>query len=130
MSTRTRIGPEAVIVAGDMSGSLTSKVTILQSATVINYEYVWSGTSPVGNAVVEASNDYSLNPDGSVQNAGNWNPLPLNNAGNIVSLIPVSGNSGVGTIDLSLNGNYAIRTRYVFSSGAGSLNVTVNGKVS
>lgn len=129
MSTRTRIGPEPAISAGDMSADITSKITVLQSASILNYEYVWSGTSPVGTLVVEGSNNFSLYPDGTVNNAGDWNALPLSLSGTTVLAIPISGNTGIGTVNLSLNGDYAIRTRYIFGSGTGSLNATVNGKV-
>lgn len=130
MSTRPQIKPFIVINAGDMSGSLVSTITIVDNLTVYNYSYVWSGTSPVGTVSVQASNDVKLLANGTVDpnNTGTWNTLPLSSAGNLVTTVALSGNTGNGMIDVAPQGAYAIRTIYTFASGVGSLTATVIAK--
>lgn len=123
MSTRPQFVPYAAIPDGSMSGNITSAVTIIQKLSMISYEIQWTGTSPVGEIVVEVSNDYSQNSDGSVKNAGSWTELPLSAAAS------VSGNSGSGFIDITAHSAYAMRIRYVRDSGDGILNATISAKV-
>lgn len=124
MSTRPQIKPHQVITNGDMSGSITSQVTVLSNVSIVNYAYIWSGASPSGTITVQVSNDVALDSQGNVQNAGTWNTLPLSNTPTI------SGNTGNGAIDIDLIGSYAIRTVYNFISGTGTLQAYVVGKVS
>lgn len=128
MSVRTNLRPNPVIVNGDMSGNITSDPTILQSLTVGAYSYSWTGAAPIGVVTFEASNDYALNSDGTVKNAGTWTVMDVLFNGTIVSSVPLTGNSGNGLIDWS-TGAYAIRTVYTRTSGTGVLNVIINGKV-
>lgn len=129
MSTRTTLRPHAVIVNGDMSADITSQVTILQSLTICSYAFSWAGTSPVGTISIEASNDYSVDAQGNVLNAGTWNILPLSVSGSTVTSAPITGNTGNGAIDIDTNGLYAIRSKYTFTSGIGVLQGTIVGKV-
>lgn len=129
MSTRSNLRPNPVIVDGDMSGSITSEPTILQSLTVGSYTYSWSGTTPVGEISIQASNDYALNQDGTVRNAGTWVTLYFTLDGStVVDAAPVSGNTGTGIIEFS-TGAYAIRTVYTRDSGIGTLQSVISGKV-
>jgi hypothetical protein len=131
MSTRTNLRPTPVITNGDMSAaSITSKATVLQSITKFSYEVRWTGSSPVGTLAMQVSNSYSLNVDGSVGNAGTWIAVPLDINGSEVSSIPVSGNADNGFIDCEVQGGYAVRLVYTKVSGTGTLNATINGKVS
>jgi hypothetical protein len=129
MSSRTVLRPHQVITAGAMVGDLTSAVTILQSVTKISYACVWTGTSPVGTVSIQASNDYSVLPNGVVDNAGTWTTLTLAYNGNSVTTIPVTGNTGNGIIDV-VTAAYAVRLIYTHTSGTGSLTVTISGKIS
>lgn len=130
MSTRSNLRPQAVITNGDMSlASITSNPTILQSLTVGSYSYSWAGTAPVGTVAIQVSNDYSLNSNGTVKNAGTWITITVFYNGAFVQSVPVSGNSGEGLIDWS-TGAYAIRTVYTKTSGIGTLQSIFNGKVS
>lgn len=130
MSTRSNLRPQSVITNGNMAAvSITSLVTILQSMTVGSYSYSWSGTSPVGILELQGSNDYALNGDGSVKNAGTWTIFSLDLNGSIVSSIPITGNTGNGVIEWT-TGVYALRTVYTKTSGIGTLQCVVNGKVS
>lgn len=124
MSSRPQLEPHLVITNGNLaSASLTSIPTIIQKLSMVSYEAVWSGSSPSGTVSVQVSNTYSLNTDGSVKNAGDWNDLPL-------SISPtVSGNTGNGFIDIDAQAGYAVRFVYTRISGTGTLNVTVSGKV-
>jgi len=129
MSQRPRIPAYPVIIDGDMSTNLTSIVTIIQSLTMISYQLDWTGTSPVGNVSVEVSNNYSIDGQGNTLNAGTWDALPLEVSGALVTQIPISGNTGQGFIDITLNAAYAIRLIYAKTSGVGTLNVIENAKV-
>lgn len=131
MSTRTNLPPQAVITAGDMSAvSITSQVTILRSLSKFSYEVSWTGTSPIGTLALQVSNTYSLNADGTAGNAGVWMSVPLDVASAEVSTIPISGNTGNGFIDVTVQAGYAVRLLYTKTSGVGTLNATINGKVS
>lgn len=130
MSSRTTFRPKSVITAGDMSANLTSLVTILQSITCVGYSLSWTGTAPVGTASVQVSNDYSLLANGRVNNSGTWTTLELSLAGAPVTSIPITGSPGTAFIEIDKTSAYAIRLIYTFTSGVGSLDVIVNGKVS
>lgn len=130
MSTRYFLSPQPVIVNGNMAGNLTSTVTILQSKTVGTYSYSWAGATPVGNISVEISNDYQLGADGkTVLNAGNWTAIYFTlNGSTVVNAAPVTGNTGTGVIEFT-TGAYAIRTKYTATSGTGTLQSVICGKV-
>lgn len=131
MSSRPNIQKFPVITNGDMSGNLTSSATLLPLLTVGCYTYSWAGTSPVGTISVEISNDYNANPspDGGKTNAGTWTAIYFTlNGSSIVNSAPVSGNSGTGVIEWS-TGAAAIRTKFTFTSGTGTLQSVINCKV-
>lgn len=129
MSTRTHLAPYTVFNAVNMTTSHTG-ATILKSLSVVSYDVSWVGTSPVGAITVQLSNSYKLNSDGSVQVAGSWNNIPLQDqTGAIVASIPVSGNTGSAFIDVRVTGGEAIRIVYTPASGTGALTVVVSGKV-
>ncbi len=137
MSTRSNIRPQIVIgtgsnpaVSGSMAASITSNPTVLNSLTLGSYSYSWTGTVPVGAISVQVSNDYALNPDGTVKNDGTWvTVFVVLNGTTTTDTIPLSGASGEGLVEWS-TGAYAIRTVYTRTSGTGTLQVIVNGKVS
>lgn len=129
MAYRPQAAPYPVIEDGDMSANVTSLVTIIQKLSMCSYSYSWSGSSPVGEIVVELSNDYALDSTGAVKNAGTWNAMTLNYGGAAVDSVPLSGNTGNGLIDIEAVAAYAIRTRYVRTSGTGTLNSIFVAKV-
>lgn len=114
---------------GSMASSIISAPTIISQLTQISYAVSWVGTSPVGSISVEVSNDYSVNNDGSIRNAGIWNPVVLSYSGTNTTGIAISGNSGNGIIDIASTGLYAVRLHYTAVSGTGTLAVIINGKV-
>ncbi len=131
MSTRSVLRPTEVITAGNMaSTTVTSLPTVLQSLTLLSYEVSWTGTSPVGTLALEVSNSFALAPDGTTAVAGTWTTVPLELAGAEVTSIPISGSTGNGFIDVTLNAGYAMRLLYTKASGVGTLTATVSGKVS
>lgn len=90
---------------------------------MISYDISWTGSTPVGVMSVQVSNTYSQNGDGTVRNAGNWTTLTLSDPPS------VSGNTGNGGIDVDATGFYAIRLKYIRTSGTGTMNATINAKV-
>lgn len=122
MSDRPYLAPEQVITNGDMSGNITSLVTLLKQRTLASYTFSWSGTSPVGTVSIQGSNNYSLYPNGQVNNAGTWTTLTLNVNGTPSTTVAISGNTGSTIIDpIGPTALYAIRTIYTFGSGVGTL---------
>ena len=113
--------PTSVITNGDMStASITSTPLVIQQLSLISFQTVWSGSSPVGALQVQTSNDFALNGDGSVRTAGTWT--------NVGSSVAVSGNSGSLEIALSDVPSYAIRIVYTKTSGTGTLQCLICGK--
>lgn len=126
------LGPYVVIpnVQGNpsngnsMAANITSQPSLVPFGGMISYQVVWSGTTPVGTVSIQGSNDYSLNAEGGVLNAGHWDTLTIEYAGSPTSSIPISGNSGSGLIDITTTAIYATRLLYTFTSGIGNLVVT------
>ena len=116
---------------GSMASSITSVPTIIQQLSMINYQAVWSGTTPVGTASIQCSDDYNLNADGTVQNAGTWSTIPFTDtsSGTTVTSLPVTGNTGSGVFDIPAIGAYALRFVYTATSGTGTLQVKITAKV-
>ena len=121
-STRAPLKPFSVITNGDMSANITSAVTIIQNTPLVSYDISWTGTSPVGEMTVEVSNTYSVNPDGTVRNPGNWTTLTLS------APTTVSGSPGNGFIDLDVTSAYAVRLKYTRTSGTGTMNAVIAAK--
>lgn len=129
MSTRPQLKPFSVITNGVMASNITSLPTIISNLTLIGYGLSWSGTSPIGTVSVQVSNDFSLNAEGAIANAGTWTTMTVNYRGSAVTTVPVSGNTGNGFIDIDASGAYAMRLIYTAGSGSGSLQCLVNAKV-
>lgn len=102
--------------------TITSEVTVATNLSLISYDISWAGSSPLGIIAIQVSNTYSQNADGSQRDAGDWVTVPLANAN-------ISGSSGNGMLEYRLAGAYAVRLLYTKTSGSGSLQATVNGKV-
>jgi len=128
LSTRPYLKPNPVITNGDMSGTITSKVTLLANATKASYAFSWTGSTPVGTVALQGSNDYALNPDGTVLAAGTWSTYTLTYLGTSVQSIPVTGNTGNGMIDVETGAN-AVRVVYTSGSGTGTMQCIFTGKV-
>lgn len=129
MAYRPEIKPHSVIEDGDMSGSITSDVTIIQKMSMLSFAYSWAGSSPSGSISIQMSNDYALDAKGNVSNSGTWNTITFLSSGSAVTSVAVSGNTGNGFIDIFQTGAYAVRTVYTRVSGTGTLQAVVSGKV-
>lgn len=127
MSTRTRIAP-VQLPSIDMSQTSTaSSATILASNSTITYSGSWSGTTPVGTLALQFSDDFSLNPNGSINNAGTWETAPVAISGAFVTSGSVSGNTGTFRFDITTGAN-ASRLLYTKGSGIGTLMIYVSGR--
>ncbi len=122
MASRPILTPHPILVDESMASSITSEPTIITNLSMLSYDISWAGSTPVGVCTVEVSNTYSKNVDGSARDPGNWTPLPISGA--------VSGNTGVGYIEIGAISAHAIRLVYTRTSGTGLMNAKVNGKVS
>lgn len=112
------------ITAGSMGGSLTSAVTSILNLDNIGLEFVWSaGSTPVGTISVEISIDYAQDTQGNITNAGTWVALALSPTPS------VSGNSGSIYIDINQISAPWIRAKYTRTSGSGTLNSYICGKM-
>jgi|ERR1700677_1267942 len=133
----THYGPTVVIPnalgspanGNSMAGNIISSPTIILDMYSGSYGLSWTGTSPVGTVSVEGSDDFSVNAEGNVMNAGTWNVLTVNYLGTAVQTIPISGNTGNGLIDITATGIYAVRLIYTAGSGTGNLVVTMVAKL-
>lgn len=137
MASRPQFSPTPVIPSAaavpanstNMAANITSAPTIVQKLSMISYHATWAGAVPVGVISVEASNNYALNADGTVKNAGTWVTIPLLYQGAVVQSVPVTGNTGDGIVDIDAIATYAIRLVYTATSGTGALTVIINAKV-
>ena len=105
-----------------MTSTVTSAVTVIKMLSQISYDISWTG-APIGTFYVQVSNTYSQNADGTILNPGNWTSLTLS------APTAAAGSASNGFIDVDATGAYAIRLQYVPSSGTGTLNATIAGKV-
>lgn len=112
-----------------MAANITGAPSIIEGLSMMSYQAVWAGTTPVGAASVQVSNDFRLNADGTVANAGTWSTMSFNYNGSTVTSIPITGNTGNGFIDIDATGAYAMRFVYTATSGTGAITVTFNAKV-
>lgn len=111
------------------SATITSTVTILDQCSRLSYQASWSGSTPVGTLAVQFSNDYSVFPDGTVNNSGSWTTATLSVAGSPASSVAVSGNTGTSFIDVWETSAYAVRLVYTKGSGTGTLNASIKAGV-
>jgi len=112
-----------VITNGDMSqATLTSKVTGIQYMDNIPIQLNFTGT-PTGTFAVQGSLDYSQDFQGNVTSVGNWVPL-------VLSPSPAAtGAAGSILLDLNQLSFPWIRVVYTKTSGTGTLNAFVGGKM-
>lgn len=129
MSTRTVLRPKTLATIDMSVSSTATEATILQGLSMVSYAVAWTGTSPVGTIALEVSNDFSLEANGAILNAGTWNIAPIDVNGALQTSAAVTGNTGNGMIDVTATGVYACRLLYTRASGTGSLIPTVSGKV-
>lgn len=99
----------AYIEAGDMSGTITGDATNILHLDRVGYAINFTG-SPTGTFSVEVSNDGT-----------NWIEMTLSTA------ITAAGSADDHFIDVETAAKL-IRLKYTFTSGTGSLNVSLTAK--
>jgi len=113
-----------------MSGNITSLPTNIEQISMLSYDIAWTG-SPVGTFQVQVSNSYipaQVYPNNTPVNAGNWTTIP---AADFQGNYPVpAGSASNGALDVAITGFTWVRLVYTSTSGTGSLNVVIAGKVS
>jgi len=119
MSGRKNIlQPYAIIADGDMSNDLVSEPTNVQYLDRLAIQLIWTD-SPVGDFAVETSLNY--NP---LLNAGDWTAY---------SFSPSPAATGAADsifIDLTVTSAPYLRVSYTATSGAGTLQAYISGKMS
>lgn len=122
MSDRPFMKPHPVLTASSMATSLTSEVTILNQKSGAGYDLNWTG-APVGSFSVEISNTVTLDAEGNVDVPGSWTPVTL------TTNITASGSPDNAFINLAGLECYAVRLVFTRTSGTGTLNAVICGKV-
>lgn len=113
----------------NMGGNLTSKVTIIETISMPSFTIKWTGPA-TGRFFFQGSNDYELNPDGTVKNSGNWANITIKfgpgDDGDRYNIAP-----GDTSLHVTVpTAAYAIRVFYQRTGGGGTLqSCTLNGKV-
>lgn len=110
---KSQLLPYANIIAGDMSGNITSAVTNIQYEDNVAVFLSWAGT-PAGTFDVQVS------PDNTASST--WDSLPLS------SVITASGSADSAVIDLSLMPFPYMRIVYTRTGSTGTLSSTITAK--
>ncbi len=129
MSHRPIIAPNPLKPLVDhvtTGADITPVPQILQFLPGVSYDIAWTGTTH-GDLVVEVSNTYRQNADGSVASLGNWTVLPV---ASFSGTYPVpSGTPGNGFIDVVGTEAYACRIKFVRIDGTGTMTIVPCAKV-
>lgn len=130
MASRPLINAHKLIVNAAMTADIYG-TSLIETPTLVSYTIVWTG-SPVGTFTIEVCNDAQVNSDGTIiANTGTWTPLPFTNgSGATVTSVAAGGASGSIQVSMDLVPFSFIRVHYAFTSGTGTLNVTMSAKVS
>ena len=99
------------LVNGAMTGNLTSEITDIRWLDNMVIYIVWTGT-PTGTFVIETSPDRTT-----------WYPL------NLYPIPTATGVEGNHRIHMQQLPDPYIRARYTFTSGSGTANITIAGKL-
>lgn len=115
------LNPVHIIIAGDMSGNLTSPAVEVKLQDNIGIQMNWTG-APVGTFSFQISMDHKEDIEGNIVTAGNWITLPVQPA------IVATGTPDVAYVDLNQQSAMYMRVVYSYISGSGTLNVFVDAK--
>lgn len=111
MGRKSILKPHQLVIDGDMSGDITSEATSVQNLDIVKYFVVWTGT-PTGEFIVQQSMD-----------KGTWYDLDFLTT---IDVSGAAGNHNIHLIDFSME--YS-RIKYVRTSGTGTLQAFIEGKV-
>lgn len=117
---KANLAPVTIISGGDMSSSITSKVTNILNQDNVSIELSWTGT-PNGSFAIQGSLTHA-EQNGNVTNVGTWTPITLPAA------VVAVGSAGSALLDLNQLSFPWIRVVYTASSGSGSLTYSISGK--
>ncbi|MBK8455612.1 MAG: hypothetical protein IPL34_20240 [Thiofilum sp.] len=120
-STKNVLKRSQTITQGDMSGTITSPVTVVQFLDNISIQLNFTGT-PDGTFEVQVSDDYLADGFGNVQVAGTWIALPL--TGNPIA----AGVADQIMIDLNQLPMPNVRVVYTPTASTGLLDMYITGK--
>jgi hypothetical protein len=118
-STKAVIAPYRVSDNVSMATSFISKESDVTNIYSLVYIIEWTGTSPVGDIVVEALTQSKLT---TADNLDEWTPVSFG------TTIPVSGNIGSHTIQFNEVPFTKLRVKYEATSGTGDMTITISGK--
>lgn len=111
------------ITSGNMaSASITSTVSNIQHLDNIGIQLQWTGV-PVGTFAIQVSADYAQDIEGNVTNTGTWTTLTLGPG------ISAAGSADNAYVDLNQLSSPWIRVVYTKTSGTGTLNGYIVGKM-
>lgn len=123
MSRKNNLLKYQTISSGDMSqSSLTSAVTDIRFLDNVGIQLNATGV-PVGTFDVQVSADYAQDYDGNVTASGNWISVTL------PSTPSVAGAAKQIYIDINQISAPYIRVVYTRTSGTGTLNAFITGKM-
>ena len=124
MSKKSNLKRFQTITSGDMSlSSLTSSVTSIEFLDNVGFQLNFTG-SPVGTFSIQVCMDY----DADNRNAGTWTKVSVQLGATAYTDIPASLGSPI-FIDLNQLAAPFVRLVYTKTSGTGTLNAFVCGKV-
>jgi hypothetical protein len=107
-----------VITNGDMSGNITSDAVDLMFLDNVDLIHSWTGTSPVGELVIEVTNNDINNQNALVE----WVQLNFGNT------ITISANDGEDLIVIRGVPGRFLRAKYLRTSGSGTLQLTLSAR--
>ena len=121
MGRKNVVGPYLLFNDVDISTDQTSNFTSIEFLDNCGILCHWTGTSPVGEIIIEVSSDASNNS--STFTPTNWFPLDFGTA------ITVSGNDDTANINMNQLPYVWLRARYSRTSGTGNLTMTLFTKM-
>jgi hypothetical protein len=110
------------VTNGNMASNLTSLVTNIEHLDNIALQLHYTGV-PVGVFYVEFSLDYDVDNQGVVRNSGTWVPIDFG------SPVAAAGAADDIFFDLNQVAGPWIRMRYAATSGSGTLQAFISGKM-
>lgn len=111
-----------IVSAGSLAANLQSPATEISFLDNVFYQCNITGATAAGTLKVQTSNDYQeIEPTRDIVNPGTWVDLP----GMSATI------AGPDTVDFDINqiGSCAIRIAFVQTSGTGSIDIYVSGKM-
>lgn len=106
----TKFFEQQIVINGDMSADITSGSYVIGNATAMSVQLTWSGTAPVGDLKVQASNDGT-----------NWVDTD--------AVVAVATNTDSTLANFEEPGWKWFRIFYDRTSGTGNLNVHLFGRI-